>query len=105
MKYAVIRTGGKQYRVTKGDVLDIERLPEVGKTITFDDVLLVADGAKVKVGNPFVKGAKVKAKVLEAEKRGEKLNIMRFRAKSRYRRRLGHRQSLTQVEITGVTTS
>lgn len=104
MKYAVIRTGGKQYRVKKGDILDVERLPQTGKTFTFNDVLLVEDGDKVKMGNPLLKGAKVKAKVLEAEKRGEKLNIMRFKAKSRYRRRIGHRQSLTQVEITGITT-
>jgi len=103
MKYAVIKTGGKQYRVSEGDVLDIEKLNNKTSK-TFNNVLLVKDEDKVKVGTPKVKGAKVKVNIVETD-RVEKLNIMRFKAKSRYRRRIGHRQPYTRIEITDIITS
>ncbi len=97
--YAVIRTGGKQYRVAVGDQLSVEKLSaEAGQAVQFDDVLLVADGENVKVGNPTVDGALVKATVLEQE-RGPKIRIFKFKAKKRYRRRAGHKQNYTRVKI------
>lgn len=103
MKYAVIKTGGKQHRVSEGDVLDIEKLDNKTSK-TFNNVLLIKDKDEVKIGTPKVKGAKVKANIIETD-RGEKLNIMRFKAKSRYRRRIGHRQPYTRIEITDIITS
>ena len=101
MSYAVIKIGGKQYRVSKGDTLDIEKLDvEEGKAITFDEVLLVVDGEKVKLGSPKVK-AKVKAKVV-SQFRGEKIKVGRYRRRKRHHKVMGHRQYLTKVEITGI---
>ncbi|ACZ41409.1 ribosomal protein L21 [Thermobaculum terrenum ATCC BAA-798] len=97
--YAVIRTGGKQYKVAVGDQLSVEKLPaEAGQAVQFDDVLLVADGENVKVGTPTVEGALVKATVLDQE-RGPKIRIFKFKAKKRYRRRAGHKQNYTRVKI------
>ena len=99
--YAVIATGGKQYRVEQGETLQVEKLElEPGKAIEFE-VLLVADGDSVKVGTPLVKGAKVMAEVVGQEL-GEKLTIYKFRRKKGYRRKTGHRQPLTRLKITSI---
>jgi large subunit ribosomal protein L21 len=99
---AVIETGGKQYKVEKGTVLEIEKLPEeAGKTVTFDQVLLVSDGKTNKVGTPFVAGAKVTGKVLDQTK-ADKIIVFKKKPKKRYERTQGHRQQLTVVEITEV---
>ena len=100
--YAVVSTGGKQYRVEAGTTLDVERLAaEPGQTVTFDRVLLVGDGDEVTVGTPTVAGATVSGTVLGAE-RGPKLIIFKFKSKARYRRRNGHRQHLTRVRIDAI---
>jgi large subunit ribosomal protein L21 len=103
MKYAVIQTGGKQYRVTQGQTLELEKLPGKPKTtIKFDQVLLLVDNKKILVGQPYLKGTVVNAKILE-QKKGEKIRVAKFRAKSRYRRVQGHRQVLTKVQIEKIT--
>lgn len=100
--YAVIRTGGKQYRVAEGDVLDVEALPEEpGGAITFSEVLLVADGAKLEVGRPLVDGATVSAELI-GHVRGEKIRIWKLRRRKHHLKRQGHRQRLTRVRITGI---
>ena len=101
--YAVFRSGGKQYRAAKGDGLRVEKLPaEDGATVEFDEVLLVGDGANVKVGSPLVKGGKVKAKVVETAK-GKKVTVIKFKRRQNYLRTKGHRQWYTEVEVTGIT--
>ena len=101
-KFAVIKTGGKQYVVRKGDILDVEKLTdEEGKTLTFDDVLLIDDGKSTTVGEPTIKGASVEAKLVE-HGRGKKLHVIRYRAKSRHFRKYGHRQPYSKVEITNI---
>jgi large subunit ribosomal protein L21 len=100
--YAVIATGGKQYRVQPGDTLRVEKLDgEPGKTIEFTDVLLVADGDNVRVGAPHVAGAKVVAEFV-ANGRGEKLLIFKYRRRKGYRRKNGHRQPFTALKITSI---
>jgi large subunit ribosomal protein L21 len=102
--FAVIQTGGKQYKVAEGDVISIEKLPEdqkKGKKITFDKVLLKDDGKTTHVGNPYLEGAKVTGE-LEEEGKGKKITIVRFKAKSRYTRKKGHRQPYSKVKITAV---
>ena len=97
--YAVVRTGGKQYRVQAGDQLLVEKLPAVsGQQITLDEVLLVAEADQVKVGTPLVEGAKVIATVLAQEK-GPKVRIFKYRPKERYRVRKGHRQQVTRLLV------
>ncbi|MGD2041868.1 MAG: 50S ribosomal protein L21 [Anaerolineae bacterium] len=97
--YAVIKTGGKQYRVTPGDSIDVERLPyEVGEQIELDQVLLVANGSGATVGQPLVKDAKVKATVTRQAK-GRKVVVFKFRSSKRYRRKKGHRQFYTRLRI------
>lgn len=98
MKYAVIKTGGKQYKVSENDVLDVERLSSPAKNIDFKDILLVVDESIVKVGKPFVNGATVKAEIL-GNKRGEKIRVSKYKSKVRYRRVTGHRQNLTKIQI------
>lgn len=99
MQQAVIETGGKQYLVSPKDKVIIEKLvAEAGDTVIFDKVLLVADGEAVNVGKPYISGSKVTAKVLEQGK-ADKLVIFKYKAKSRYRRKTGHRQKQTTVEI------
>ncbi|MDD5567182.1 MAG: 50S ribosomal protein L21 [Patescibacteria group bacterium] len=102
--YAVIKTGGKQYLVKEKDQLKIEKIP-TGKdgNYVFEQVLLVADAEakSVKIGNPLVKGAKVEAKVLE-QGRSEKVSVIKYKSKTRYRKNVGHRQAFTLVEITKV---
>jgi large subunit ribosomal protein L21 len=100
--YAVIKTGGKQYKVAKGNVLRVEKLTEeAGASVDFEHVLMVADGDNVSVGAPYVKGSKVTAKV-RAHGRGKKIKIIKFRRRKHYRRQMGHRQSYTEIEITSI---
>ncbi|HEY2509633.1 MAG TPA: 50S ribosomal protein L21 [Polyangiaceae bacterium] len=103
--YAVIKTGGKQYKVAQGDKLRVEKLPAgVGETITFDQVLLLsgdAGGDAIKIGTPLVAGAKVEAKVI-AQDRAKKVIVFKFRRRKNYRRKNGHRQPYTALEITGI---
>ena len=100
--YAVIKTGGKQYRVMQGEVLRVELLPaEVGSSISFDQVLLVGQGETVTVGAPTVAGATVAATV-KAHGRADKIRIVKFRRRKHFRKETGHRQHYTEVEITGI---
>lgn len=105
MEYAVIRTGGKQYRVKAGDMLEVDKLPaEKNGSVTFDDVLLyVADGA-LKIGTPRLADVKVKARVLDQIK-GEKIRVAKFKAKVRYRRVMGFRPQLTRIQIEKIESS
>ncbi|WP_111658200.1 50S ribosomal protein L21 [Isoalcanivorax indicus] len=101
--YAVIKTGGKQYRVEEGDLLRIEKLEVgTGEAVEFDQVLLVADGDKITVGQPLVDGAKVTAEVVE-QGRHKKIRIVKFRRRKHYRKQQGHRQWFTEVKITGIS--
>ncbi len=100
--YAVIATGGKQYRVQPGETIQVEKLEhEAGSAVEFGEVLLVADGEKITVGKPTVAGAKVTAEVV-ANGRGEKLLIYKYRRRKGYRRKTGHRQPFTAVKITAI---
>ena len=100
--HAIIVTGGKQYKVTEGDVLYIEKLEaEAGDKITFDKVLAVLDGDKATFGTPVVEGASVEATVVKNGK-GKKVLVFKYKPKKNYRRRQGHRQPYTKVEITKV---
>jgi large subunit ribosomal protein L21 len=99
---AVIKTGGKQYIVTEGQILTIEKLIHDSDKITFDEVLLVADEKKADIGQPLVKGAKVSATVV-AEGRGEKKMVFRFKSKTRQHKKKGHRQPFTKVKIEKIT--
>jgi len=102
--YAIVETGSKQYRVSPGDTLAIERLPvESGQAVTFDRVLLVNDGGKVAVGSPTVAQATVVANVVE-HKRGEKKLTFKMRRREGYHKSIGHRQELTVVKITEIKT-
>jgi large subunit ribosomal protein L21 len=99
--YAVFRTGGKQYRVAQGDKLRVEKLPgDVGEAVTFDQVLLVG-GDALKLGKPLVGGAKVEAKIV-GQGLGRKLVVFKFRRRKNYRRKTGHRQPFTALEITNI---
>jgi len=101
--YAVIKTGGKQYKVSAGEKLKVESIAaEVGSQIVLDQVLLVADGEKVTAGTPLVSGAAVKATVV-AHGRGEKIEIFKMRRRKHYRKTQGHRQNYTEIEINGIT--
>ena len=100
--YAVIKTGGKQYRVAHDDVITVERLAgEAGDVLTLSDVLMVADGGAIKVGVPMVAGATVSASIVE-QTRGEKVIIFKKRRRKHYRRKNGHRQDLTVLKITAI---
>ncbi|HEY9135906.1 MAG TPA: 50S ribosomal protein L21 [Pseudomonadales bacterium] len=101
--YAVIVSGGKQHRVTEGEVLKLELLDvEPGKTIDFDKVLMVTDGEDVKVGMPYVEGGKVSAEVV-THGRADKIRIIKFRRRKHHRKQMGHRQWFTEVKITGIS--
>jgi large subunit ribosomal protein L21 len=101
--YAVIKTGGKQYRVEPNTVLRVEKLEgDKGKTVEFGEVLLIADGENVKIGAPMVQGAKVTGEILGQEK-GEKLIVFKFRRRKAYRRKNGHRQNYTAIKITNIS--
>ena len=101
--YAVIKTGGKQYRVAQDDVLEVEKIDgEAGKAIEFTEVLLVGEGETVKVGKPLLAGAKVTAELV-AQTRGPKLIAFKKRRRKNSRRKKGHRQDLSKVRITGIS--
>ena len=104
MKYAVVRSGGKQYIAREGETIEVDRLSlEVGKPVNFDEVLLITDGKKVQVGGPLIKGASVKGKVLDQFK-SKKIVVFKYIPKERYRRKKGHRQHYTRVEIEEIVT-
>jgi large subunit ribosomal protein L21 len=99
MEYAIVRFGGKQYKVSKGDILEVDRQNvELNGQVVLDDVLLFVSDGKIKIGKPKVANVKVKAKVLE-HKKGEKIRVAKFKAKVRYRRVTGFRPSLTRLQI------
>ncbi len=101
--YAIIKTGGKQYRVAAGEKLKVEKLPgDIGSELLIDQVLLVGAGADVKVGTPLVAGASVSAKVL-AHGLGDKVKIFKMRRRKHYEKNQGHRQGYTEIEITGIS--
>lgn len=101
--YAVIQTGGKQYRVSEGDTVKIEKLTaEAGDSVDFEQVLMVADGDDVKVGKPYLTGGKVTATV-ESHGRAKKVKIIKFRRRKHHMKRQGHRQWFTAVKITGIS--
>lgn len=100
--YAVIVAGGKQYRVQEGMTLKLEKIEvEVGKSVNFDQVLLVADGDKISIGEPVVKGAMVKAEIL-SQGRHKKVKIMKFKRRKHSMKQMGHRQWFTEVKITSI---
>ena len=100
--YAVIKTGGKQYRVQQGDVIFVEKLnAQADEAVTFEEVLLVGDGEAAKIGAPVVEGAKVEGKVL-AQVKSKKVVVYKYKAKKNERKKQGHRQPYTKVEITAI---
>ena len=101
--FAVLATGGKQYKVTEGDVLQVEKLDyKVGAKVTLDKVMLISDGKKVDVGSPYLKGGKVTCEVTDQAK-GKKIIIFKKHRRKNYRRRNGHRQLYTQLKVTGIS--
>jgi len=100
--HAVIRTGGKQYRVAEGDIVRVEKLDaEAGSTVELDEVLLVSDGANVAIGTPVLEGKAVAAEV-QAQDRADKIDVIKFKRRKKYRRHYGHRQAYTQLKITSI---
>ncbi len=100
--YAVVRTGSKQYRVRVGDIIEVEKLPvEPGQSVTLDDVLLVEQDGSVMVGTPTVPGVRVVARVLDQVK-GPKLIVFKMKPKTRYRRKTGHRQRYTRLQVEAI---
>ena len=103
--YAIVQTGGKQYRVQTGDVIRVESLPaDPGDVVDLSDVLLVSSDGDVTIGTPNVERAKVKAEVV-AQGRGRKIVVFKYKAKTRYRRKSGHRQAYTQLRVTDISLS
>ena len=100
--FAVIKTGGKQYKVAEGDVLSVEKLEVSGPEVTFDQVLLMSNGDDITLGKPLIDGATVTAKVIE-EGKGEKKMVFRYKAKTRQHKKKGHRQPFTKVQITKIS--
>lgn len=101
--YAVIKTGGKQYKVSEGQTLKVEKIAaEEGATIEIDQVLMIADGDNITVGAPMVEGGKVTA-TIKSHGRGKKIEIIKFNRRKHYRKRMGHRQSYTELQITGIS--
>lgn len=105
-EFAVIKTGGKQYKVSKGDIINIEKIksekePKVGDKITFDTILMVDNGKDTTIGTPNIKGAKVEG-ILMAEGKGEKITVIRYKAKSRYFKKKGHRQPFFRIKIESI---
>ncbi|MDP0588303.1 MAG: 50S ribosomal protein L21 [Candidatus Endonucleobacter bathymodioli] len=100
--YAVVRTGGKQYRITEGERFKVEKLEvAVGGLVELQEVLLVSDGDNLKIGAPMVDGAKVTAEVI-GHGRGDKIRIIKFRRRKHHRKQMGHRQWFTELKITGI---
>lgn len=105
MKYAVVEINKKQYKVAEGEELEVDKIDgDKGKKLTFDKVLLIVDEKKRQIGNPLVKGAKVTAEILDQFK-GKKIRVATYKAKSRYRRVIGHRSLLTKIKINKITIS
>ncbi len=103
MDFAIIKTGGKQYKVKEGDTLNIEKVDkEEGDEIIFDQVLMKSDDGDFEIGTPVIEGSKVNAKVVEHGK-GEKVTIFRYKPKNRHRRKVGHRQPYTKIEIQSIS--
>jgi large subunit ribosomal protein L21 len=103
MKYAIVEDGGKQYKAVIGESIEVDRYPlEVGEEIDMERVLLISDGENIKVGTPFIKGAKIQATVL-AQVKGPKVVVFRYKAKERIRTKTGHRQQYTKVRIDTIT--
>lgn len=103
--YAVIATGGKQYKVTEGQVIKFESIEtDAGQEVLFDQILLLADGDNITVGAPFLKNVKVKGEVVN-HGRHDKIHIIKFRRRKHHMKRMGHRQNYTEVKITGIETS
>jgi large subunit ribosomal protein L21 len=101
--YAIIKTGGKQYRVQNGLKLKIEQIPaDIGSEVRIDQVLMIADGDNISVGNPLLSGVSVKATVLE-QGRHDKVRIFKMRRRKHYQKRQGHRQNYTQIQITDIS--
>lgn len=101
--YAVVQTGGKQYRVTEGATLRVEKLKaDEGASVELDKVLMVGEGESVKIGTPYVDGSKVTATV-KSHGRGKKVNILKFKRRKHHMKRQGHRQWYTELEITGIS--
>lgn len=101
--YAVVATGGKQYKVKKGDVVRIEKIPgEVGESISFDRVLMISDGTEVTIGQPVVENAVVDARIVEQD-RNKKVLVFKYKRRKRFRRKQGHRQYYTAVRITEIS--
>lgn len=100
MAFAVIETGGKQYKIAAGNTLSVEKIPghTVGDTVVFDKVLMIDDGTTTTVGTPYIAGAKVEIELV-AEGKGKKINILKYKSKSRYKRRVGHRQQFVKVKV------
>ena len=98
MKYAVVKTGGKQYKVTEGDVLEVDKLDVKDGNVNFDNVMLLVNEETVGIGKPFLEGVRVKAKLLE-QKQGEKIRVAKFKSKVRYRRVAGFRAKLSKIQI------
>ena len=100
--YAVIESGGKQHRVTEGEILQLEKLKAgAGDEVTFDRILMVGEGESVKIGTPYVEGGQVTAEVLK-QGRGSKIKIVKFNRRKHFHKTQGHRQSFTEVKITGI---
>ncbi|HEY9050526.1 MAG TPA: 50S ribosomal protein L21 [Gammaproteobacteria bacterium] len=100
--YAVVKTGGKQYKVAQGDILKVEKLEgNEGDSIELNNVLMIADGDKLTIGTPMVDGGKVTA-TIKAQARAKKVEIIKFRRRKHYQKRTGHRQYFTELEITGI---
>jgi len=103
MKYAIIEDGGKQYKAVIGESIDVDKYPlEVGEEIDMDRVLLISDGESIKVGTPFIQGAKIQATVV-AQVKGPKIIVFRYKAKERIRSKTGHRQKYTRVRVNAIT--
>jgi len=101
--YAVVRTGGKQYRLGVGDSVKVEKLPdEVGNIVELSQILMVSDGSEVKVGTPLVAGASVKAEIV-GHGRDKKIRVFKMKRRKKYRRTQGHRQAFTQLKVTEIT--
>ena len=101
--YAVISTGGKQYKLAQGDVCRVEKLDaEEGASVEIDKVLMIADGDNINIGTPFVEGGKVTA-TIKSHGRAKKIEIMKFRRRKHHQKRTGHRQYYTEIEVTGIS--
>ncbi len=101
--YAVIKTGGKQYRVTEGQTIKVEKLDaDQGAAIELDEVLLAGSGSDVKIGTPFIENGVVSA-TIESHGRGDKVNIVKFRRRKHHRKQMGHRQAYTELKITSIS--